>query len=87
MSSSRNVIGAASLLLTTVALSAPAQSASCGQLWYARNSIYAAAGYCFETPEAIGAFGPRCYAPYGRLTRRQQARVNAIKAKERRQGC
>lgn len=66
---------------------AQAQAQSCGQLWYARNSIYSAAGYCFKTPQAIGAFGEGCFPPYGRLTPSQQAQVNAIKAQERRQGC
>ena len=30
---------------------------SCEQLWFARNSIYKEAGYCFRTPRAISAFG------------------------------
>lgn len=66
---------------------AQAQAQSCGQLWYARNSIYSAAGYCFKTAQAIGAFGEGCFPPYGRLSPTQQAQVNAIKAQERRQGC
>lgn len=66
---------------------APVQGEDCGQLWYARNSIFADAGHCFQTPRAIAAFGSRCYPPYGRLTANQQARVNAIIDAERRQGC
>jgi hypothetical protein len=73
--------------VTVTVLAAPSEARSCGQLWYARNSIYAAAGQCFKTPQAIGAFGKRCYPPYGELTAGQQARVDAIKAQERRQGC
>jgi YARHG domain len=30
---------------------------SCDQLWFGRNSIFKAAGYCFKTPRAIAAFG------------------------------
>jgi hypothetical protein len=30
---------------------------NCDQLWYQRNSIFKAAGYCFQTPRAIGVFG------------------------------
>ena len=30
---------------------------SCDQLYYARNSIYKAAGLCFHTPRAIQTFG------------------------------
>jgi hypothetical protein len=60
---------------------------SCGALWYERNSIYAAAGHCFETARAIASFGRGCVPPYGRLTPSQQRRVNAIRAAERRLGC
>jgi hypothetical protein len=38
-------------------LSAPALAQSCGDLWYARNEIYKAQGYCFKTTRAIRAFG------------------------------
>ena len=34
-----------------------AQPQSCDQLWYERNSIYKAAGYCFQTERAIRTFG------------------------------
>ena len=30
---------------------------SCEQLWFARNSLFKEAGYCFKTPRAIAAFG------------------------------
>ena len=76
-----------------IAGSAPAQaqsgyaSMSCGQLWYARNLIYANRGYCFQTQRAIRAFGPRCYPPYGRLTQAEQRRVADIQRWERRRGC
>jgi hypothetical protein len=30
---------------------------SCDQLWFGRNSIFKAAGYCFKTPRAIAKFG------------------------------
>ena len=38
-------------------LSGPALAQSCGDLWYARNEIYKAQGYCFRTQRAISAFG------------------------------
>nr|WP_321457340.1 YARHG domain-containing protein [uncultured Cohaesibacter sp.] len=60
---------------------------SCGELWYARNSIYAQQGYCFKTSRARQVFGPRCYAPWGRLTPSQQRRVDDIVYWERRYGC
>lgn len=30
---------------------------SCEELWYARNSFYKEAGYCFRTTRGINAFG------------------------------
>lgn len=53
----------ASILLSVMAGAAPlfaasdAQAQSCGELWYQRNSIYKAAGYCFKTARAIRTFG------------------------------
>jgi hypothetical protein len=62
--------GATLALATIVSGSAIAQNfpaLSCGQLWYERNSIYSQFGYCFQTDQAIGAFGRGCFPPYGRL--------------------
>jgi hypothetical protein len=59
----------------------------CSELWYARNAIYAGAGYCFKTDRAIATFGKRCYAPYGELGERERARVEEIKSWEERKGC
>ncbi|HEX8168072.1 MAG TPA: YARHG domain-containing protein [Beijerinckiaceae bacterium] len=64
---------------------------SCGQLWYERNSIYKAAGYCFRTPRAIGVFGNagcRYDSEYDvPLSARQRRRVEDIRAMERELGC
>ncbi|MCC0014746.1 MAG: YARHG domain-containing protein [Rhodobiaceae bacterium] len=60
---------------------------SCGELWYARNSIYANKGYCFKTQRAINAFGPRCYPPYGKLNSAEQSQVDAIRGWEASKGC
>lgn len=87
MSIVRHVSGAACFVVAATIFTGPAAAASCGQLWYKRNSIYAAAGHCFESPQAISAFGPGCFPPYGKLTRSQQRRVSAILAQEYRQGC
>ena len=72
------------------ALPAIAQSPAymnCGELWYARNEIYAQNGYCFETARARAAFGPGCFPPFGQLSRGERATVNEIQAWERRKGC
>ncbi|WP_319410257.1 YARHG domain-containing protein [uncultured Cohaesibacter sp.] len=79
-------------LLGISAFSNPAKAQAyrnmtCGELWYARNAIYARQGYCFKTVRARQVFGPRCYEPWGRLTPAQQRRVDQIIYWERYYGC
>ena len=45
------------LLAGVACLPAPARAESCDDLWYARNEIYKAQGYCFRTQRGISAFG------------------------------
>ena len=44
-------------LFAVAATSLPARAESCDDLWYARNEIYKAQGYCFRTRRGIDAFG------------------------------
>jgi YARHG domain len=60
---------------------------SCQQLWYERNSIYAAAGYCFKTARARRVFGKNCFPPFGKLHIGQRSTVQNIKRAERAKGC
>ncbi len=60
---------------------------SCDDLWYARNAIYAAKGYCFKTAHAQQVFGPRCFPPYGELTSAEQSQVNLIQQVEAAKSC
>ena len=60
---------------------------TCGQLWYERNSIFAAAGHCFKTKRARRVFGRNCFPPYGKLHRGQRSTVRNIRRAERRKGC
>ena len=76
----------------TIPAAVPAQAQgysnmSCGQLWYARNRIYADAGYCFKTSRARRTFGAGCFAPYGRLSGYAKERVEQIKSWEAQLGC
>ena len=64
-----------------------ASAMSCGELWYARNAIYAEAGYCFRTGRAISVFGRRCHPPYGHLSGWARQRVNEIQYWEGLKGC
>jgi hypothetical protein len=60
---------------------------SCGELWHARNRIYARNGYCFKTPRAIAVFGEGCFPPFGRLRGWEKDRVDEIQMWEARKGC
>lgn len=64
-----------------------ARDMSCSELWYARNALYAEAGYCFKTDRAISVFGPRCHPPYGELRGWERRRVEEIQHWEARKGC
>ncbi len=50
-------MAALGLLLGLAVLPAPARAETCDDLWYARNEIYKAQGYCFRTRRGIEAFG------------------------------
>ena len=50
-------MAALGLLLGPAVLPAPARAETCDDLWYARNEIYKAQGYCFRTQRGISAFG------------------------------
>ena len=78
-------IGAASALYLS---SAPANAASCYDLWYQRNEIFAANGYCFKSQLGIDTFGNAdCYTSKPRLSASDRRTVAGIKAEERRKGC
>ena len=72
------------MLLTTV----PTQAASCYDLWYERNLIYARNGYCFSTDLGQRVFSEySCWTKNPALTPSEQRRVAALKAEENRRGC
>lgn len=80
----------AGMFLSTAPTPAKAQDPadmSCDELWYARNRIYARAGYCFKTARARAEFGRGCFPPYGELHGWERRRVNEIQMWERRNGC
>ena len=82
-------VAALGLLLEAGSIASAANYAgmTCGQLWYARNAIYAQNGYCFKTARARAVFGRGCFPPYGRLSNWEQKQVNDIMYWERRKGC
>ncbi|HMN71168.1 MAG TPA: YARHG domain-containing protein [Rhodoblastus sp.] len=69
----------------------PAYAQSCGNLWYERNAIYKDAGYCFNTPRGIRAFG-NAGCQYDNvndvpLSANSRARIAEIVRMERAYGC
>lgn len=79
---------AAVLAAATAGIATPAAAQSCWDLWYERNYIYAVNGYCFSTDLGRRTFADfDCWTKNPELTRNEQARVNAIRAEEKRRGC
>lgn len=72
---------------SSMAVARDAASMSCGELWHARNAIYARNGYCFQTPRARATFGRGCFPPYGELGGWERDRVNQLQYWERERGC
>jgi hypothetical protein len=83
----------AALTLLPFAGSAQAQygGSNCGELWYARNEIYKAGGYCFRTQRGIRTFG-NAGCQYDDvndvpLSANQRREVAEIQRWERTRGC
>ncbi|MDZ7576061.1 MAG: caspase family protein [Pseudotabrizicola sp.] len=67
---------------------APVTGNSCFDLWYARNAIFAERGYCFTSAEGKKWFdNSQCHTSAPQLSSAETAEVNAIKAREKAQGC
>jgi len=62
-------------------------SKTCDRLWYQRTAMLARKGKCFTDPRALNVFGQRCFPPYGKLSFREQRRMDNIKRQERRAQC
>ncbi|MDR7124429.1 caspase family protein [Pseudotabrizicola sp. 4114] len=61
---------------------------SCFDLWYARNAIFAARGYCFNSAEGKKWFdNSQCHTSSPSLSAAEKSTVDAIKAREKAQGC
>ena len=79
------------LALPLLSVSMPAAAQTCEDLWYQRNEIYKAQGYCFRTERAIRAFGNAGCSydnvedvPLSASQRRQIADIQRV---ERTRGC
>ena len=78
------VVAAAGLVLVPSA----AMAASCYDLWYARNAIYDANGYCFSTELGMETFNnDDCWTTHPRLSKKEQQLVAAIQREEKARRC
>ncbi len=79
------MLGATLLFVTSGSM---AQAASCYDLWYERNLIYAENGYCFSTSLGKRAFaGYNCWTKNPALSGSEKQRVAQLRAEEKRRGC
>lgn len=79
------------LALPLLSAATPAAAQSCEALWYQRNEIYKAQGYCFRTQRGIRAFG-NAGCQYDNmedvpLSANQRRLVAEIQREERAYGC
>ena len=66
----------------------PALAESCYDLWYERNSIYDANGFCFKSRLGRQTFdNSDCYTNNVQLSGQEQYRVDQIQDEESRRGC
>lgn len=81
-------LSVAATMLVVAAAPTVASAQSCFDLWYERNAIYDANGYCFETDLGMEWFdNSDCYTYNASLSRSEQRRVTAIQREERRRDC
>jgi YARHG domain-containing protein len=65
-----------------------ARADACFDLWYQRNAIYDAYGYCFKTKKGKQYFdNSNCTTNVVKLSKADQKQVNAIIAQEKAFGC
>ena len=84
----RNLVFALVASLLAAGFASPVMARSCMDLWYERNLIFAQNGYCFSTSLGQRQFAEfECWTKSPTLTPREQKRVDAIRAEERRRGC
>lgn len=66
----------------------PGFAASCADLWYKRNRIYAENGYCFSTRLARRTFANfDCWTKNPKLSSYEKRRIASIIRQERNKGC
>ena len=84
----RLAVAAAAAAFLMVAPGTALAANSCFDLWYARNAIYDAKGYCFKTDLAQEYFdNSDCTTSKPKFTKKELAFIEAIKKEEAKRGC
>ncbi|MAZ16926.1 MAG: hypothetical protein CL535_11430 [Ahrensia sp.] len=83
-----SLVACVGIVMTATATDAPAAAQSCWELWYERNHRYAVNGFCFSTDLGKRTFSEfDCWTKNPDLTRAEQARIDVIRAEEKRRSC
>jgi hypothetical protein len=78
----------ASITLAAVVFAGPASAASCYDLWYKRNAIYDANGFCFKTAKGKATFdNSDCWTSHPSFSTYEWKQIKAIKKQEKYEGC
>jgi hypothetical protein len=65
-----------------------AMAQSCYDLWYERNAIYDANGYCFSSQLGMDTFdNSDCWTDSPNFSRAEQRRIDQLRRQERSRGC
>ncbi|MEL6374249.1 MAG: YARHG domain-containing protein [Pseudomonadota bacterium] len=85
----KSLIAAAVIAVSTLTMTpTTAHAQSCYDLWFARNAIFNAYGFCFRTRLGRRVFNNAdCFTRNPRLSRADARRVTRIRRIERRRGC
>ena len=77
-----------SLAIAAAVLAGPASAASCYDLWYKRNAMYDAKGFCFQTEKGQLVFNnDDCWTSNPKFSTSQWKKIKAIRKQEKYQGC
>jgi|JI6StandDraft_1071083.scaffolds.fasta_scaffold232716_1 hypothetical protein len=82
------ILRLASIALAAAVVAGPASAASCYELWYKRNAMYDAKGFCFKTEKGQLVFNnDDCWTSHPKFSSSQWKKINAIRKQEKAMGC
>jgi len=85
---SKTLFTLTAMAFAAATLAGPASAASCPDLWYKRNAIYDANGYCFKTAKGKATFdNSDCWTSHPKFSSWEWKQIKAIKKMEKLEGC